>query len=116
MSTAAGKASDKINKCLVKYLYAPSVPNGLFYQLLQQCHNIQDYEFYTSAEVYHRNFEELQHEVLAHCPGGYRCKRPIAMHHELIWQFRKEERDELFQPIFDQVFFLCAYLGVLCVS
>ena len=88
---------DTRNKCLIKYLYLAAPAGGML-------HQIEDYEFHTTGgPVHHRIFEELRREVLAHCPRGYVCQRPIAMHHELIWQFHKEEKDQLFQPIFDQV-------------
>jgi hypothetical protein len=73
----------------VKYLLDPPTP---------PLHNLQDFEFKT-AMVRHSSFKELVTGVLLACPQGYRCLRPIALHHELVWGQREEDR--LFQPLFE---------------
>ena len=84
-----------MNSCIIKYLLPPPPGGGL--------HRIEEYE-YTSKRIYHQTFEELEQRVKGGCPLGYRCKIPLAMHHELIWRERgTKETDELSQPIFQVV-------------
>ena len=78
---------------MVKYLLDP--PRGESMRL----HAIGDYEF-SYARVKHSSYNELKEGVLRCCPSAYRCIIPIVLHHELVWEMRKEEVDRLTQPIF----------------
>jgi hypothetical protein len=75
---------------VVKYLLPP--PSSQ-----ESLHAIEEYEF-LKVKVRHTTYEELRDRAVLHCPAGFRCRRPLALHHELVWGHG--ERDELYRPIF----------------
>ena len=80
----------------VKYLKQPSTLGF---------HHIEDYE-YARSQIHHSSYDELQAQILAHCPSGFHCMVPVARRHVLIWRMHSEEEDCLMQPIFQVV--LCS--------
>ena len=76
---------------VIKYLLPPSPSQ-------ESLHLIEEYEFF-KIKVRHATYEELRDQAVLHCPAGFRCRRPLALHHELVWE--RGERDELYRPIFE---------------
>jgi hypothetical protein len=87
-----------MNHCLVKYIHLKDIdPDTL--------HSNIDYEL-SKTHVSHSSYEEMEQRVDENCPRGFVCRRPIALHHEVLWRMMLRangkntiEVDELFQPI-----------------
>ena len=60
-------------------------------------HTLADYEFMTMTLV-HDSFDGLLELVKTHCPDGYKCLYPLALHHEVLWRI-DGETDQLYRPI-----------------
>jgi hypothetical protein len=87
-----------MNYCLVKYIHLKNVN-------LDTLHTAEDYELHKTV-IKHSSYEELEQCVDRHCPKGFACERPIALHHEVLWRMMLRnngknmvETDELFNPI-----------------
>lgn len=90
------------HKCMVKFIHLEDMnPTHL--------HTLADYE-YSTAYVSHSNYAELETNVHAACPNGFKCIDPIALHHEILWESSLKvtpradghhvvERDNLFHAI-----------------
>ena len=87
-----------MNSCIVKYIHLESInPDSL--------HTTEDYEL-SKVDVSHSSYAELEQRVDQHCPDGFDCEQPIALHHEVLWKMmlRKNgknivEIDQLFHPM-----------------
>jgi hypothetical protein len=66
-----------MNVCQVKYICLEDIP-GLK-RLVPH-----DFERKT-CYVAHTFFDALHAEVFSHCPPGFKCVEPIALHHEVLW-------------------------------